>query len=88
MSCVVCKEKWKTRENTKYPDLGSESVPMIFGMQLIANMKGDRVKLTFCDLHGNNHMRYTKFFNGVLKIKNVITGKWVFAKRLGDIVKA
>lgn len=81
--CVVCKDDWKERKNTPY-NTGAKSIPMLFGMQLKSG--SDRVRLVFCDKHGNNHMAYTKLVKGILKIRNIRTGKWNFAKRLGDVV--
>ncbi len=81
-NCVCCGPSWKERKPTSYTT-GAKSIPFTYTMSLIKNRKGERVKLTFCELHGNNHMAYTKTINGKLYITNVKTHKRRLASRLG-----
>ena len=87
-SCAACGDQWKTREPTRY-DTGAKSIPMIFGMQLLSHHGKKRIKLMFCDKHGNNPglRNCTKYMNGsgILKIRNVIKNSWRNAEKIGVV---
>ena len=86
-NCVCCGEEWKNKKNTSYKNLGSKSVPFVSNYQLISRFGQQRIKLTFCDLHGNNLRDCTKVTNkGILKIKIVSTGMWRNATSVGVVV--
>ena len=88
-SCAACNDQWKTRKGEVY-STGAKTIPMIFGMQLLSHHGKKRIKLIFCDKHGNNPglRNCTKYMNGtgILKIRNVITNKWRYASTLGVVV--
>lgn len=83
-SCASCGDSWKSREPTSY-ETGAKSISIISEMQLLSHHGKKRIKLMFCDKHGNNLRAVTKYMNktGVLKIRNVITNKWRYASTLG-----
>lgn len=89
--CASCGVQWKSRKPTSYKDLGSKSIPMISGMQLLSEFKTKRIKLMFCDKHGNYpYFEHTlRFVNrtGVLQVRNVITNRWRKAEKIGVIIK-
>lgn len=72
--CVCCGLDWQTRELTK-EEKNSNIKPMTYTLSLIVNKVGKRIRLVFCDKHGNNHMAYTKFVKGILHVTNVKTRK-------------
>jgi len=88
--CVCCVEEWKTRKNTSYENLGSKSIPFVFGIEMISKFGVQRIKLLFCDLHGNNSefRRVIRYVNetGVLQIRNVNTNRWRNAEKIGVVV--
>lgn len=83
--CAVCGPAWKTREPKQYGN-GTMSIPMIFGMRLLTRKNTKRVHITMCDLHGNNHIPYTRTVNGNLQVRNIKTMKWRSAARVGEIM--
>jgi len=87
--CASCGNYWKSRPPTKY-DISAKSIPMIFGMQLLSEFGKKRIKLMFCDKHGNNPgLRHaTRYVNGsgVLQIRNVKTNRWRNAEKIGVVV--
>ena len=85
--CVVCGLDWKNRKPTTYADLGSKSISFVSGYQLLSKFGRQKIKLTLCDLHGNNLRSCTRITNkGVLKILNKLTGKWRNATSVGVLV--
>jgi len=87
--CVCCGDSWKDREPTIYKNgenPTTKSIPFIFTMSLFKNKTDKRVKLVFCDKHGNNHDMYTKTIKGVLYVRNTKTGKMRRATPLGVAV--
>jgi len=83
LKCVVCCLDWQTRAPTIHKETGAKSIPMIYSMSLFVNKIGKRIKLVFCEKHGNNHMAYTKFVKGILYVTNVKTRKMRKASPLG-----
>ena len=87
-NCASCGDDWKDRPPTSYKDIGSKSTPIIFGMQLLSEFGEKRIKLNFCDKHGNNPgFRHTvRYVNGtgVLQIRNVKSNRWRNAEKIGD----
>lgn len=87
--CVACGNQWKTRKMTIY-DTGAKSSPMIFAMTMLSHHGKKRIKLMFCDKHGNDPglRNCIKYINGtgILKIRNVISNTWRMATKLGILV--
>lgn len=86
--CAACGNQWKTRKGKVF-STGAKTVPMIFGMQLLSDHGKKRIKLMFCDKHGNSYLRHaTRYVNGtgVLQIRNVITNRWRNAEKIGVVV--
>ena len=87
--CVCCGVQWNDREPTIH-STGAKSIPMIFGMQLLSEFGKKRIKLMFCDKHGNNPglNHATRHVNGtnVLQIRNVKTNRWRNAEKIGVVV--
>ena len=87
--CVCCGPEWNDREPTSY-ETGTKSIPMIFGIQLLSNFGKKRIKLMFCDKHGNNpgFRHATRHVNGtnVLQIRNVKTNRWRNAEKMGVVI--
>lgn len=87
--CVSCGDEWKNRKLTSYTT-GAKSIPIIFGMQLLSEFGKKRIKLFFCDKHGNNpgFRHATRHVNGtnVLQIRNVTTNRWRSAEKIGVVV--
>lgn len=87
-NCAACGDQWRTRKGEVY-STGTKTVPMIFGMQLLSKFGRQRIKLMFCDKHGNSGLRYaTRHVNGtgVLQIRNVKTNRWRNAEKIGVVV--
>lgn len=87
--CAACGVQWITKKPTSYKDLGSKSIPIIMGMQLLSDHGKKRIKLFFCDKHGNGSLRHvTRYVNrtGILQIRNVITNRWRNAEKIGVVV--
>lgn len=86
-NCASCGEQWKTRERAVY-DTGAKSIPIISGFQLLSHHGKKRIKLNFCDKHGNNLRQVTRYMNktGILKIRNVIKNTWRTAEKIGVAV--
>jgi len=86
-SCAACGDQWKTRLPDTF-DMGVKSIPQVSGMQLLSHHGKKRIKLVFCDKHGNNLRQITKYMNktGVLKIRNVITNSWRYATKIGVVI--
>lgn len=88
-SCAACDDEWKTRKGEVY-STSAKTIPMIFGMHLLSKFGKKRIKLMFCDKHGNNpgfrhairHVNGT----GVLQIRNVKTNRWRNAEKIGVVV--
>lgn len=86
-NCVCCGVQWKNRKDTSYKNLESKSTPFVSSYQLLSKFGLQRIKLLFCDLHGNNLRNYTRVTNkGVLKIRNISTGMWRNAVSVGVVV--
>ena len=87
--CVSCGNDWKSRKPTRY-DTDTKTIPMIFEMQILSEFGKKRIKLIFCDMHGNNpgFRHATRFVNGtgVLQIRNVKTNRWRNAEKIGVVV--
>jgi len=87
--CAACEDQWKTRKGKVF-STGAKTIPMIFGMQLLSKFGKKRIKLMFCDKHGNNpgFRHATRYVNGtgVLQIRNVITNRWRNAEKIGVVV--
>ena len=87
--CAACGNQWRTRGDDVF-STGVKTTPIIFGMQLLSHHGKKRIKLMFCDKHGNNPglRNCTKFMNGsgILKIRNVITNTWRSAARIGVVI--
>lgn len=88
--CASCGDEYKNRKSTSYKDLGSKSIPMISKMELLSEFGKKRIKLMFCDKHGNypylrDALRYVNR-TGVLQVRNVITNRWRNAEKIGDVV--
>lgn len=86
-NCTCCGEEWKNRKNTSYKNLGSKSRSFVSNYKLLSKFGRQKIKLTFCDLHGNNLRDCTRVTNkGILKIKNMSTGMWRNATSVGVVV--
>jgi len=88
-SCAACGDQWKTRKWEVFSS-SAKTRPMIFGMQLLSDHGKKRIKLMFCDKHGNNpgFRNVIKYMNGsrILKIRNVIKNSWRSAEKIGVVV--
>ena len=88
-SCAACNMEWKSRKGEVFLT-GAKTTPMIFGMQLLSEFGAKRIKLMFCDKHGNNpgFRHATRYVNGtgVLQIRNVKTNRWRTAEKIGVVV--
>jgi len=85
--CACCNTQWKDRPDVSYTNLGSTSRAFVYGMQSLSKFGKQKINLQFCDYHAKNirsHIRYTD--TGILKIKNIITGRWRNATSVGEIV--
>ena len=87
-NCVCCGDDWKSRPQTRY-DTGEKTTPIISGMQLLSEFGQKRIKLMFCDKHGNNPglRNATRNVNvtNVLQIRNVKTNRWRNAEKIGVV---
>ena len=87
--CVCCGLDWITRKKEVF-FTGVKTTPIIFEMQMLSEFGRQRIKLYFCDKHGNNpgFRHATRFVNGtgVLQIRNVITNRWRNAENIGAVV--
>ena len=87
--CASCGDEWKNRKPEIY-GYGAKTTPTIFGMQLLSEFGAKRIKLYFCDKHGNSPgLRHAaRYLNGtgVLQIRNVITNRWKNAEKVGVVV--
>jgi len=86
--CASCGDDWKTRKGEVFPK-SAKTIPKIFGMQLLSKFGRQRIKLLFCDKHGNANLRHvTRNVNGtgVLQIRNVKTNRWRNAETIGVVV--
>ena len=86
-NCVCCGVRWSSRKDISYKNLGSKSKSFISSCQLLSKFGTQKIKLSFCDLCGNNLRDCTKITNrGTLKIRNITTGKWRNAASVGVVV--
>lgn len=87
-SCVACGVQWMERPGEVF-STGAKTIPFVSLFELISHHGKKRIKLTFCDKHGNNLRQVTRYMNktGVLKIRNVITNTWRMATKIGVVVQ-
>lgn len=87
--CASCGDEYKSKKGEVFPK-SAKTVPMIFRMQLLSHFGKKRIKLMFCDKHGNNpgFRHATRYVNGtnVLQIRNVKTNRWRNAEKIGVVV--
>jgi len=84
--CVCCGVQWRDKADISYENLGSKSTSFVYTMRLLSDKKGNQTELTFCNLHANKLRTITKYTDGLLKIKNIHTGKWRKAKNIGVLI--
>lgn len=85
--CAACGDQWENRIGEVY-STGAKTIPFVSAFQLLSHHGKKKIKLTFCDKHGNNLRAVTKYMNGsgILKIRNVITNNWKSAEKIGVVV--
>lgn len=86
--CASCGEQWKDRIGDVF-STGAKTIPFVSNFLLLSHHGKKRIKLIFCDKHGNNLRQVTRYMNktGILKIRNVITNNWKNATTVGKVEK-
>ena len=87
-SCAACGDQWKDRIGDVF-STGAKTIPFVSSFQLLSHHGKKRIKLFFCDKHGNNLRAVTRYMNktGILKIRNVITNSWKSADKIGVVIQ-
>ena len=85
-NCVCCGDDYTNMKPTSYPT-GAKSIPFVSEMQLLSKYGKQKIKLAFCDKHGNNLRACTRITNkGILQIRNTNSMRWNNAEKLGIVI--
>lgn len=78
-NCVICNDKYKTREGMVDKTTGAVESPIL--VTVTQSSKKKLVKFTVCNFHFRNYEVFTrKTKTGLLQIKNIVTQKWKTVK--------